>query len=369
MILFIKKCCIFTLPLLLVFIFPSLVVYYGKEYNSFKDIVATQEKDATSLFGFAYNGSSFFEYKKELVREQNPKVIALGTSRVMQLRKEFFLPTTRFTNAGGAGKSLEDIEKFIDAIPSDSEPRVIILGLDQEVFLAPYHLDEASESTWLPVRFVTTVVAMSRRIYLDYFQHKFSLSSIIHSSRTSHNIGLSALLHHDGFRSDGSYQYESMLQNPNRLTYIHDEAVRSASGVLATNNGHMADSQLLSQYGVLQRILATAKAKHCIVIGILPPYPTIVYEAKINKDTALKDFSNKTQSLFRNNDMPFFDMSSIATFGGKDTWFVDGIHGTDRMYLAMLVYMIKHTDVLNGSVSLQMLEEMMQKNKGDALSL
>ena len=70
-----------------------------------------------------------------------------------------------------------------------------------------------------------------------------------------------------------------------------------------------------------------------------------------------------------NNDMPFFDMSSIATFGGKDTWFVDGIHGTDRMYLAMLVYMIKHTDVLNGSVSLQMLEEMMQKNKGDALSL
>ena len=68
------------------------------ENNSYSDIVKRQIKN-DSIYGTSLNQNTF-SYKLELIKNVAPKIIALGSSRIMQFRKEDF--NTSFINAGGA---------------------------------------------------------------------------------------------------------------------------------------------------------------------------------------------------------------------------------------------------------------------------
>lgn len=366
---FLKKIILFILTLGILFVLPGVVIVLGKEYVSYKDVVEVQIKYPKSLFGFAYNGEPFYFYKELLVSTRHPKVVALGTSRVMQFREEFFTKETLFTNAGGAGKSLEDIELFIERLPATSSVQVIILGLDKEVFISPYHTQEQKKEQVLPVRLMTILISMSRRIYLDYFTHKYSLSTLFEVSKKSHNIGIAALLHYDGFRNDGSYRYGGAIDNPNRVlqlkSYIKNSTDLVSDG--SDKDTNLEEKNLEINYQALNRILILAKTKKITIIGILPPYPTLVYNEMLKNDKVFVSFSNKMSDIFRINQEPFFDFSSIRSFGGKDTEFVDAIHGTDVMYLKMFMYMIKHTEKLDIYTDEKILNEMFKKVQGDFL--
>lgn len=360
---------LFVLPLCVVFIFPSVITYYGREYVSVEHVLRTQLRFPETLFSFAYNGSTFYEYKKKLVEATNPKVITLGSSRVMQFREEFFDPASSFINAGGAGKSLEDIENFVGALSSTSSINVIILGLDKEIFESPYRSLETGKDRWLPVRFIGVAVSMSRRIYLDYLAHKYTLRDLYDTSIHTKHVGLSALVHQNGFRKDGSYRYGGASVNSSRIAYVKSEVAGRANAI-ESNVGIVNDKKIVIEQNIqaLNRILADAKQKKIIVLGIMPPYPTPIYNAMDKSDDSFKFISGEICKSFRDANFLFFDLSSIKTFGGKETEFVDAIHGTDAMHLKIMIYLIEETSILDNYTDIKSLKDMLKKTKGDFLT-
>ncbi len=369
MLVFIKKILFFTLPTLLLFAIPAFVIFEGREYFSTKDVVEVQLEHPESIFGFAYNDISFYPYKELLVATKNPKVIALGTSRVMQFREQFFTEEAQFVNAGGAGKSLADMERFISSLPAKSGIGVIILGLDMELFTEKGSVSENKERL-LPVRFVTTVIPMSRRIYLDYLSGKLHIENIIAANNTTNNIGLSALLFKNGFRSDGSYQYAGAMTNPDRLSYIETEFKQAVSKIKDDGDKDRAEQMAYLEQNsqIVNRVLIAAKQKGITVIGIMPPYPTSVYKEMLLRDKLLPLVTNSLSDTFKAQGMPFLDFSSIETFGGRDTEFVDGIHGTDLMYLKMMFKLKERKDV-KGYINEERLRGLLQNAEKDFLNI
>lgn len=369
MLVFLKKVIFFTLPLLLLFAVPAFVIYEGREYFSVKDVVETQLQYPESIFGFAYNDVSFYPYKEALVKIGDPKVIALGTSRIMQLREEFFTKETKFINAGGAGKSLSDMERFLNDLPAGSSSQVIILGLDAELFTQRSVLSTREEQL-LPVRFVSIVISMSRRIYLDYLTNKLNIQDVHEANTSSNNIGLSGLLLQNGFRSDGSYQYAGAKRDANRLSYIEEQFKQSAS-LIKSNKDKNRDEELAhveENIKILERILNLAEKKGITTIGLMPPYPSLVYKELLRSDELFPVVAAKVSDVFKSKQVPLFDFSSIQTFGGKDTEFVDGIHGTDLMYLKMMMY-LQDSKVLEGYTNEALLENLEKKAQKDFLGI
>ena len=74
------------------------------EHNSFESIVKRQ-LNHNSIYGTALN-ENVFAYKLELVKQTKPKIVALGSSRVLQLREEFFRDS--FVSAGNAMNTLKE---------------------------------------------------------------------------------------------------------------------------------------------------------------------------------------------------------------------------------------------------------------------
>lgn len=370
MLVFFKKVIFFSLPILLLFTVPVFVVVEGREYVSTKDVVDTQSKYPESIFGFAYNDISFYSYKESLVATKNPKVIALGTSRVMQFREEFFTKDTLFVNAGGAGKSLADIERFVTNLPSTTTVQVIIIGLDKEILVAKPSPSKEIKESILPVRFTRIIVTMSRRVYLDYISHKNSFTDLMQASKQTSAIGLSALLHGNGFRSDGSYRYGSAVADQGRLPYVEAQVNQSVLDVTNKNNSLVEEEtqNLKNNLTSISRILTLGREKRIIIIGIMPPYPTSIYKAMIGKDGTLEEISTKLSQIFKDEKSIFFDLSSLDTFGGLDTEFVDGIHGTDVMYLKMISYIVSNTNVLHEYTNSLLLNQLLKKSKDDFLS-
>lgn len=358
------------LPLGLIFLFPGLISFYGREYFSNKNIIDTQGVAPKSLFGFAYNDISFYSYKEMLVAKKNPQVLALGTSRVMQIREEFFTGDTLFVNAGGAGKTLEDMERFISNLPSTTNVQVIIIGFDKEILVSKHSPVQDIQENILPIRFGRTVITMSRRMYLDYISNKYSFEDLRLNSKNDSNIGISALLHGNGFRYDGSYRYGSAMVDQGRLLYVENQVVQSVANTISKNKSTTDDEikNLDTNIIVVTRILTLAKEKKIIIIGVMPPYPKPIYEVMIGKDNSLQEVSSKLSKTFKDEKSIFFDLSSIDTFGGLETEFVDGIHGTDTMYLKMMIYIIKQTNVLNKYTNPLLLDQLLKKSNNDFLS-
>lgn len=368
MVIFIKKIILFLVPLGLVFIFPSLIIFYGNEYFSSREIVRLQTVYPQSLFGFAYNSESFFQYKKYLVEVKKPEVIALGTSKVMQIRKEFFNDKTVFINAGGAGTTLTEMFLFLDSLPKDNSIKLILLGIDKEVFDSPMPIKENIYERNLSFRLVDILSTMSRRIYLDYFNGKYKISDLINKSNKKHDIGLSAILHQDGFRTDGSYQYGSAKKNEVRLDYVRLEIKRKVNLIVQGNNMDDKKDNLGKNMIMLGNILKIAKEKGIIIIGFTSPHPSDVYKALNEKSDETKIFSANIRNIFAGNNSDFFDLGDIKLFDGKNTEFVDAVHGTDLMYLKMFMYMAERSKSIRNYVDIDKLNFFLKESTGDFLS-
>ena len=219
-----------------------MVIFYGREFYSIKEVVATQKEFSQTIFGFSYVSTLFFPYKNLLFREQNGNVIALGTSRVMEIRKEFFIKPNSFVNAGGAVRSLNDAEKFVNDLPNNSNLKVIFFGLDQEMLYEDLNKNSDKKELLFPKRMIDTFSFMSRRMYLDYFSHKFNLNTLINNSKENHNIGISALINGDGFRYDGSYRYFEAQTNKNLIEDVN-KRIQEKVGVIKKENNQNYNSK------------------------------------------------------------------------------------------------------------------------------
>ena len=364
---FLKKIILFTLSLGIIFIFPISIFILGREYTLVKDIVTSQKTDPNTLYSFAYNDVSFIPYKQALVKENNPEVVALGTSRVMQIRKELFNNRTNFINAGGAGKSLEDDLLLIQNLSTTT--KVILLGIEQDTFYKNSVTEKIKENSYFDE--LKLIVLNTRRIYLDYFNGKYTFTDL-YKKRNDTTIGLSAKIYGDGFRSDGSYKYNQAFKNTNRLEYVSLHVASDVNNLKLKELNTKELNAVNDNLKLLEKILLLAKKKNIIVVGFMPPYPTPLYEAMLKEGGVnthkLSVLPDTIETLFNTYKMDFFNFSSISSFGGKETEFVDGIHGTDLMYARMMLYIASKEPFFNTFIDINSIKRKIETSQNDFLS-
>lgn len=369
MIIFLKKVILFLFPLVLFFIVPTVSLFLGREHFSVGQIVEIQKKHSDALFGFVYNDQSFIPYKQALVESNNPEIITLGTSRVMQLRKEFFKNQTTFINAGGGAKSLIDVRQFIQNISSTSSVKIILLGLDQDMFtdkenLLSYVPEETDYfDSWRKLLFTNT-----RKIYTDYAHQKYSLKELL-GKQDEHSVGIAAIIAGDGFRSDGSYRYGHIILEKNMRARV-DKQMKETLTTMKYGRyaSFMSSGYEEKNIEVLVSILELAKTKNIEIVGFFPPFPSILYRyMRDNKEyhDTINLLPKHIKQVFNDADRPFFDFSDLGSFRAPDTEFVDNIHASDKMYVRMLIVMVENTPSLKKYIDVKLLSTMLDTYKED----
>lgn len=370
---FIKKLILFLIPIGLIFVFPITVFLFSKEYYSPEKAEKTQITHPEAIIGFAYGTSE--GYKELLMSDINPSVMSLGTSRVMQFRKEFFSDPKTFGNAGGSVGQIEDMEKFIRKLPPDNKLKLLIIGLDQQLFKHATAPREAPENTYERLKYL--FVGGWKKVYKDYFSHKFSMKQILEESKHTDNIGLNALINKDGFRSDGSYQYAEFSTNPNQEKNTKSSTEGRIMSIKKDRSSFLYGKEIYqSDLDSLENLLKLCVERGIYVIGILPPYPNVIYKEIISADDEYKkvliELPNKVSKILLKNNFKLYDFSDISVINGDDYEFMDPIHGTDKIYLRMIIYMAEKNKEFSKYVDINRLRNILkhaQKNFLDADAL
>jgi hypothetical protein len=196
---------------------------------------------------------------------------------------------------------------------------------------------------------IKTVITASRRMYLDYFAKKFSIGNLWQAWRSSPHIGLSALIHGDGFRADGSYRYHQFELDRGIEDRVSREVAGRVEALAQMQKGTPGTEEIVeANLRELEYVVKLCKEKHIALVGLIPPYPEPIYAAMQKStrtnQTLVNDLPRNVRKIFSNNEMTFFNFATTDTFGGTDSEYVDAVHGSDLMYARITKYMALHDE-------------------------
>ena len=264
---FIYNSIIFQIPILVLLgIVLYILTISGELYNPDK-IISYQSKNNV-LCGLAYSNPVKY-IKLKNVEYKKPKIISLGTSRVLQFRDFFFKKPELFYNAGGGVAKIKDFNFFINALQTENL-QIVIIGLDQYFFNENWdNLRGLKADYGNNFSIETIILTKGIQVLKDFFSGNISINKL-HSFRR--NIGLSAIQYDDGYRPDGSH-LETRQFAKNKLDF-KDCLKRIKDG-----NRFFQHSQNVNNAAIkeLDLFLQNCRTRNIHVIAFLPPYAHAVW--------------------------------------------------------------------------------------------
>ena len=172
-------------------------------------------EDKNILFGLGYTDRNRY-YKTQCTIAKNPKVLALGSSRVMQIQDGFFKNPNDFYNAGGAASYPSELQCFLEQMPAENRIELVIVSVDQWVFNRNYtgELLETDADDFISPSLNKTLDFKNAmdQIMQDYIEQKLSIFQLLaHKNR----IGVNAKVNGNGFLKNGSYYYGKRFSQKN----------------------------------------------------------------------------------------------------------------------------------------------------------
>jgi hypothetical protein len=338
---FILKLILFILPF--VFIvggFTALLIYCG-ESMPLAWVVALQSGDTPVLYRPQY-GNRDVQFKALSINTRKPAVIALGSSRVLQMRAGLFTEQLEaFYNAGAPAWTLSQVKALLDSLAPDAVPSVIILGIDPPWFNDAYQSDDFPD----PIDDLSQIAATNRSVAQAALEGRpLNLAQwFARGDRTGEGIalGIKAIENSHGFRNDGSERYGDFLV----AGYLYQPTERERHLHWMRNGEQMyVYGDTVSETGLRQiiEILAWGKARGVTIIGFLPPYAPELYERMTRRGNHpyMDELTVVLEDLFATYHYPFFNFSDGMRFGIDDDFF-DGWHGSERVYLRLFTQMVE----------------------------
>ena len=141
----------------------------------------------------------FYEYKMLLLDTVRPEVVAIGSSRAMQMRDRFF--SKSFINLGGSVTAVPELERVVTHIEGmgDAKPKLAL------VFVDPWWFNPGA-----PNFSGEPVVNFPRMVSADLVWQGLKdllYGNWVRQSLESRNLGIFAELKKAGFSGDGGYNY------------------------------------------------------------------------------------------------------------------------------------------------------------------
>lgn len=335
---FCKVIALFLVPVFLVGCFFFSLLAVSGELTGVDDYAARAAAGEPLIYEAAYTFGSESRFKALAARDRGAQLLAVGTSRIMQLRAEEF-PGGDFYNAGGAVSSLGQIRPFLQYLPPENRPQVLILCLDQFFFSGWDALTPLPEG-YLPAAASFDAADAFFRLLRDFSLGKVDPGAIL--TADAQIIGISARSRGSGFLPDGSYRYGKLAASPDLSFPIEMEAVRSGSGRFL--HAGTIYPQALEE---LERLLAFCREEHIQVVAFLPPYAPSVYAAMLQNGgyAFLHELPDALAALCTRYGAECYDFTQAP--GAQDEEFIDGYHGGDRVYARMVKSMLEAGSILN----------------------
>lgn len=325
-------------------------------------VAKDQAADNNVIYGPAYTDCAQ-QLKMEGTLAAKTEVLLIGTSRSLQVRKQLF--RVPFYNAGAATSRAGDLRRFLAKIPENTQPRVIVVLLDQFLLNADTDahvgaeyrpLDEALTSCVSPAGFVAENWP---RVWRDLLARKVSVDLVLHPGRPDH-LGVRAKVLDSGYRGDGSFR----ITGRESFDEVRD---RMAKGKRRYEPGTEPSAAMVEE---IEGFLVDAAARKIRVVAILPPYaPTIYDEMQAQgRWTYVDKVHAALAPRFAAHGHTVWDYSDTRSLGLSDAEFYDGFHPSERACAAIFADVAKKDEVMAGVVDSAGIARMMQEST-DPLSI
>lgn len=331
----------FLLPALTLFLLFTAVLYRTGELSAPESWVERTLAGENLVVEPNFLGDFTLWYKSEMACRRSAEVLALGNSRIMQLRG-CMLPRADFYNAGGAGNMLGMYLPFLRFLEENGAlPSTLILTLDTYYFIDAWANSYDENSVWdypyVSTPFAQALATTARR----YGAGSYTLRQVFSASRRY--IGLPACARSSGFGPDGSYYYGTQAEDDAiDLTFV-DALGRVQIG---SSRFEYADQLAPSTLEMLDRLLAYCDEHSIQVVAFLPPYAPTVYQAMAESGNYgyLDLVYPALCGVFEAHPgQAVFDFTSMPDT--TDEMYVDGFHGGDVVY-AMILRELAQNSVL-----------------------
>ena len=349
---FIKNISLFLLPVLCVvayYTFFYCVGVYAGEFADIDRMIQRQRNDERVLIGMGYNEQTSY-YKLTNANYYQADVLALGTSRAMQIRELCF--SASFYNCGGAvnGNYGEYLE-FLKALTYT--PKCILLDIDIWVFNEEWSSNYAANHAFLEVTQTNNnVIALTGKIGKDYFRHNWGWGDF---QNYPYNIGFNGRIHGNGYRSDGSYYYGSIYRKGEAADFS------DMFGRVENGNGRFEYGDTLCEETLIQleELLAYCREQGIHVAAYLAPLPHSVCEKmdEIGKYGYVDHITPACRLLFDSYGFSYGDYLDAASWGIDDAQFIDGLHAGEVAHAQMLMYMAENDPMLASFMDVAGLED------------
>jgi hypothetical protein len=344
---FIKRLVVFFVPIALVFVFLTLILFISKEnFHNPKVTINNKEK---YIVGYGYNEDNYKYIKwKNLVESEQNYVVALGSSRVLQFRSNMF--DTSFYNAGYTIASIGDFVPFLSSIPTEKLPKFLIIGLDQWMFNKNYDdLKTIPNSDLWKNSFTFFPSVQTYKLLINDIYNGKVGSAIFNNNN---KIGMNATFKNTGFRNDGSMLYglqiQKLLRNDTTASdfKFKDTYKRIELGNRRFEYGNTANANALLE---LDKLLKFSKSFNINVVAFLPPFAKSVLDEleSSKKYKYIFELESLLTPYFKKYDFELHNYTKITNCNSGDYETIDGFHGSEVTYHKMLLDMLRKKSILN----------------------
>ncbi|WP_404712363.1 hypothetical protein [Sphingomonas sp. MMS24-J13] len=275
--------------------------------------------NGTILFLSGVNQNAY-RYKELMFDRQQPEGIAIGSSRAMEVRSDFF--TLPFLSLGGSVNNLDNLETMAAHVAAGRRLKLALIYVDPWLFNARYTDNQAPVPDYPRWISADTLSAGARAmVHGNWVLRVFR----------SPNLGLHGLVNDEGYARDGSVYYNLTGSQP---------ADRGFATTFDRINGDKQNFQRNSRADpVLVSRICSAIAKvrgaadHVVVVA--PPFASPIWRRLARPDyDYIRDGYRRLSACAG---APLFDFTDPAAIeGSNDCEFIDGLHGGDVTYARLL---------------------------------
>ena len=310
---------------------------------TYKEIVKYQKK-LNAIWGSALN-DNLFSYKVELFKQKKPTLMVLGSSRVVQMREQFF--NSSFANCGLAMSHLNEGIMFLEEILKFHHPELILLGLDFWWFndahpqppTFPQHNKDGSGNLLYKIR-QPFVWLRNNKISLRQLMEVTLFGNTKNDITKYDNMGIAAIKYSQGFRKDGSFFDSKILFGLDpKVADIQFKITFSwiDKGGSRVEYGDRISPGRLQQF---QKIMEICRGNNIPLIVFLPPMAPKVYQ---KMETMPREYAyiQGLRNYLPTLPLEAYDFHDISEVSRNDCEFFDGFHGGDVLSQKMLLSIVE----------------------------
>jgi hypothetical protein len=373
---FLKRAICFLLPFAFILLPFAFFLSYTGEVVNVKSVIREQIRGNDEyLLGLAYSEPKEY-YKLNYIKTFNPDFIALGSSRVMQIRRFWFSGSHKFYNAGGAIDYIINLKEFLERLPDKQNLKTILLGIDPWWFNKKY--DDLSQRTSHVAQydnFTNRSMFINLRLFLkifnDFIDGKINLKRIL--NKESNFIGISAIMKKNGYRNDGSYDYGTLNENMNDPSIKHDYHFKDTFNRIKTGTQKFETGDSINNVALneLDNFLSECKKRNIYVIGYIPPLANSVYnrlDSLRPKYGYLFSLEGTLAHVFRQYGFSFTSFLNPKELNFNDSDFIDGFHTTDFADITILLKIAESDGIMKKYLNEDYVKEELNFHRSENLS-